>query len=106
MGMGRDTKGPASRQALFLRLSTRVAVAAIILCPRGVGLVGELAMWQVCVAMIGAISISLGSCARPTNITLVPTGGSRADGTVTLSYEYGGLEKPGAESSSGIGGRS
>lgn len=35
---------------------------------------------------------SLPSCAVQKD--LVPTGGSRADGTVTLSYEYGRFEKP------------
>ena len=29
-----------------------------------------------------------------TQKTLIPTGGSRADGTVKLSYEYGLFEKP------------
>jgi hypothetical protein len=34
----------------------------------------------------------LSGCA--TKKDLVPTGGSRADGTVNLSYEYGGIEQP------------
>ena len=38
------------------------------------------------------LSILLGSCT--TNKSLVPTGGSKADGTVDLSYEFGMFEKP------------
>jgi hypothetical protein len=36
--------------------------------------------------------ICLTGCA--TQKTLVPTGGSRADGTIELSYEHGEFEKP------------
>jgi hypothetical protein len=37
-------------------------------------------------------AIVISGCA--TEETLVPTGGSRADGTVQLSYEYGLFQKP------------
>jgi hypothetical protein len=43
--------------------------------------------WMV----IGA-TLFVSACA--TEKTLVPTGGSRSDGTVTLSYEYGMFEVP------------
>lgn len=39
-----------------------------------------------------AVVVLLASCA--TNKSLVPTGGSKADGTVDLSYEFGAFEKP------------
>ena len=38
------------------------------------------------------VALALISCAR--NKELVPTGGSRADGTVHLSFEHGNLEIP------------
>ena len=38
------------------------------------------------------VALALVGCS--THKQLVPTGGSRADGTVTLSYEYGPLENP------------
>jgi hypothetical protein len=38
------------------------------------------------------LAILIQGCA--TQKTLIPTGGSRADGTVKLSYEYGLFEKP------------
>ena len=73
-------------------VSTRARVAPRIVCAPGLSSDrGSLAMWRV---LIGLVAIVIAGCARPTNITLVPTGGSRADGTVTLSYEYGGNEKP------------
>jgi hypothetical protein len=34
--------------------------------------------------------------------TLVPTGGSRADGTVKLSYEYGALQIPKVDQAQGL----
>lgn len=37
-------------------------------------------------------TLLLSACA--TDKVLVPTGGSRADGTVELAYEVGGFEKP------------
>ena len=39
-----------------------------------------------------AISLLISACA--TDKTPVPTGGSRADGTIKLSYEVGMFEKP------------
>ena len=39
-----------------------------------------------------ATSLLLAGCA--TNKSLIATGGSRADGTVNLSYEYGAFERP------------
>ncbi len=39
---------------------------------------------------IGAFILVLAGCA--TQKIMVPTGGSRADGTVNLSYEYGMFE--------------
>lgn len=38
------------------------------------------------------VIMSIQGCA--VNKVLVPTGGSRSDGTVKLSFEYGGFEKP------------
>lgn len=38
------------------------------------------------------ISIVAMGCATP--VTPVPVGGSRADGTVTLAYEYGSFQRP------------
>lgn len=38
------------------------------------------------------VCLILSSCA--VNKTLQPTGGSKADGTVDMSYSYGGFEKP------------
>lgn len=38
------------------------------------------------------LALAISGCA--TQETLVPTGGSRADGTVQLSYEYGLFQKP------------
>lgn len=42
--------------------------------------------------LIAAGLVLASGCAR--NKELVPTGGSRADGTVTLSFEHGALEIP------------
>lgn len=42
--------------------------------------------------LLAFASLVLSSCA--TNITPVATGGSKADGTVTVSYAYGMFEKP------------
>ncbi len=42
--------------------------------------------------IIFILAILFQGCA--TQKTLIPTGGSRADGTVKLSYEYGLFEKP------------
>ncbi|WP_433694030.1 YecR family lipoprotein [Herbaspirillum seropedicae] len=39
-----------------------------------------------------AVSLTLAGCA--TQKQLVPTGGSKADGTVKMSYEYGQFEVP------------
>ena len=41
---------------------------------------------------MGAIALSLTGCV--VNKELVPTGGSRSDGTVVLSYTYGLFEQP------------
>jgi hypothetical protein len=44
----------------------------------------------------GVLALSLGlllaACATPMN--MVPTGGSRSDGTVEMSYEYGIFQQP------------
>ena len=37
-------------------------------------------------------AVLLSGCA--TNKVMMATGGSRSDGTVTMSYQYGGFEKP------------
>lgn len=39
-------------------------------------------------------TIFLASCATPINVTPVPTTGSKADGTVVLSYNYGLFQQP------------
>lgn len=39
-----------------------------------------------------AAALFVSGCEKPVNLT--PTGGSRADGTVSLSFEYGAFEKP------------
>jgi len=49
-------------------------------------------LWRAVIAGLGLVVLC--SCAKTVNIAMVPTGGSRADGTVTLSYEYGANEKP------------
>lgn len=41
--------------------------------------------------LAGAL-LALSGCATP--VTPLPTGGSRAGGTVDMSYEYGALQKP------------
>ena len=48
-------------------------------------------MRKLHLAIIGVLVV-LAGCA--TQEQLVPTGGSRADGTVNLSYEYGMLQVP------------
>jgi hypothetical protein len=47
--------------------------------------------YQVWVAVL-ATALVVGSCTVQKE--LVPTGGSRADGTVAMSFEYGIFEKP------------
>lgn len=42
--------------------------------------------------LLCSIAVLLSACA--TDKSLVPTGGSKADGTVDLSYEFGMFEKP------------
>lgn len=42
--------------------------------------------------LIVGLAIVISGCA--VQKTLVPTGGSRADGTIELSYEYGEMEVP------------
>lgn len=42
--------------------------------------------------IVVAAALFMSGCATP--VTLTPTGGSRADGTVHLSYEYGVFDKP------------
>lgn len=48
-----------------------------------------------------AIIAALLSCSCATNKQLIPTGGSKADGTVTLSYEYGLFESPSVDMAQG-----
>ena len=45
--------------------------------------------WQI----LAAAAISLCGCAS-TPITPVPVGGSRADGTVEMAYEFGAFQNP------------
>jgi hypothetical protein len=42
--------------------------------------------------VFGAVAIVLTACATP--VVLEPTGGSRSDGTVSLSFEYGLFQNP------------
>jgi hypothetical protein len=42
--------------------------------------------------VIVAAALLISGCEKP--VALTPTGGSRADGTVHLSYQYGAFEKP------------
>jgi len=42
--------------------------------------------------LVAGLALALIGCAK--NKELVATGGSRSDGTITLSYEYGGVEIP------------
>lgn len=42
--------------------------------------------------LVGTAAMIVTACA--TNKTLVPIGGSRADGTVQLAFDYGMFEKP------------
>jgi hypothetical protein len=46
------------------------------------------------IAIVASLALALIGCAIKTPVALVPTGGSRADGTVTLSYEIGSMQKP------------
>lgn len=48
----------------------------------------------------GVLIIALSACA--VQKTLVPTGGSKADGTVELSYEFGEFEKPQVDRAQGV----
>jgi len=50
--------------------------------------------------VIGAAMLALAACA--VNKTLVPVGGSRADGTVKLAYEFGLFEKPRVDAASAL----
>ena len=43
-------------------------------------------------AIVLAATVLLAGCT--VNKTLVPTGGSKSDGTVDLAYEFGAFEKP------------
>ncbi|WP_431051733.1 YecR family lipoprotein [Roseateles sp. L2-2] len=47
-----------------------------------------------------ALSLALTACA--VNKQLIPTGGSRADGIVRMSYEYGGFENPKVDLQQGL----
>lgn len=38
--------------------------------------------------------VLLASCAQPVRKDLIPVGGSRADGTVKLAFEYSAFEQP------------
>lgn len=53
-------------------------------------------------ALFAAIlaTVALAGCA--VQAQMVPTGGSRADGTVKLSYEYGALQVPKVDGAQGI----
>ncbi len=51
-------------------------------------------------AMVFILAIGFGGCA--VNRSLVPTGGSKADGTVQLSFEYGAFEKPTVDYDGGL----
>lgn len=42
--------------------------------------------------IVAAVAVSLGGCAVQKE--WIPTGGSRGDGTVKMSFEFGGFEKP------------
>jgi len=42
-------------------------------------------------AVVTGLALALIACAK--KVALVPTGGSRADGTVTLSYEIGDMQR-------------
>ena len=48
------------------------------------------------------VGLTLGSCATTVKKELVATGGSRADGTVQLSFEHGSLEKPQLDEAQGL----
>jgi len=52
------------------------------------------------VLLIGAVALLLGACS--TNKELVATGGSRADGTIQLSYEVGAFQKANLSFEQGI----
>lgn len=47
----------------------------------------------ITIAVFGLIIVTMG-CSRTVQKELIATGGSRADGTVQLSFEHGSLEKP------------
>lgn len=47
-------------------------------------------------------ALLLVGCATPTPKTLYPTGGSRSDGMVELSYEYGAFEQPQVNQEQGL----
>jgi hypothetical protein len=53
-------------------------------------------------ALITALlaTVLLGGCAVP--MKMVPTGGSRADGTVKLSYDYGAFQVPKLDPAQGV----
>jgi len=49
---------------------------------------------RLCLQLIVYVGLVLATVACSTNKQLVATGGSRADGTVNLSYELGAFENP------------
>jgi len=49
---------------------------------------------------VALVSVSLAACAVQTQ--MVPTGGSRADGTVKLSYDFGAFQVPRVDPAQGI----
>lgn len=53
----------------------------------------------VATALLASMFV-LGGCATPMNY--MATGGSRSDGTVKLSYQYGGFQKPVVDAQQGI----
>jgi hypothetical protein len=53
-------------------------------------------------AVTGILCVSLLASGCAVQKTLVPTGGSRSDGTVELAYEFGMFETPKIDPSQGI----
>jgi hypothetical protein len=56
------------------------------------------AIASACFTIVLALCVA--GCAR--NKELIATGGSRADGTVTMSYEFGALENPKLDIAQGV----
>lgn len=49
-----------------------------------------------------AISLAVSGCAKTVYKDLIPTGGSRADATLEMSYEYRGSESPQVDLAKGM----